>query len=270
VNQHRAWGIGVNSRIGAGRVRELARLAESLGYSSFWFNAIGPEPDPVHLLEAVSRETNGILIGAGVVPLDVFPPLLLRARMLAAHVDWDRVIFGLGSGAAKTHPLGLVKSGLECVQTAAPGARLAVGGTGPRMLQLGTRQADALVLSMVSPARARWVRTHVETAAHAEMQTPTVYLYYRVTSDRTHGAELLTEEMISHGAWPAGSRRRPAPDELLGGVGATAEQVSRQLDQYPSSWCPVLRPLVTDDAGALAEEFRRFAPASILSKFSQL
>jgi hypothetical protein len=135
---------------------------------------------------------------------------------------------------------------------------------GPRLLELGATQAGAVVLSMVSPARAQWVRSHVEGAAQAEPGTPAVYLYHRVTSDQSRGAELLTEEMISHGAWPADSGRSPVGDELLGSVGATPEQVRRQLDRYPPPWRPVLRPLVRGDAGpaALLEEFRRFAPAA--------
>ncbi|MEU6147530.1 LLM class flavin-dependent oxidoreductase [Streptomyces sp. NPDC047081] len=249
------WGIGVDSRAGPNRVLELAQLADSLGYTSFWFNVIGADQDPFPMLEAVVAGTERIDVGIGVIPLDLHPPGRLSERLSGLSFDVRRAILGLGSGAARERPLGLVKAGLEQVRSAIPELRLAVGGMGPRMISLGAAQADALVLSMMPFGRAHAAQQRISAGAGA---LPAVYAYHRVTTDTEHGQDMILAEMVSHGALPDDAPP-PGPDDLLGTVARSHQDVAAGLTRYPHSWRPVLRPLARADR-ELPDLFRRFAP----------
>jgi len=258
VTAPHTWGIGVDSRLGPDGVLELPQLADFLGYSSFWFNVVSADQDPLRLLETVLRGTKCIDVGIGVIPLDLYPPRRLSERLSRLSFDARRTIVGLGSGGARERPLQLVKAGLEHVRSAVPQLRLAVGGIGPRMLSLGAARADALVLSMMPLARAESVQQLISTAAQAP---PTLYAYHRVTPDTERGPELIHAEMVSHGAWPA-QAPPPGPDELLGTVAGSRQGIAAGLTRYPPTWRPVLRPLVRDGR-ELQQVFRQFAPVHV-------
>lgn len=255
-----AWGIGVDSRIGAEQVVAMARLAEELSYSSFWFNVIGAEPDPLLLLAKVLGGTRRIEVGVGVVPLHLFPPEEVAERLRRNNIDAQRAILGLGSGAAQERPLRLVRTGLQMARSVSPQLRLAVGGSGTRMLELGATHADALVLSMMPFSRASFAHATISQTAETRSFHPSIYVYHRVTPDTVHGATLIEAEMISNGAWGAGDPP-PSPEELLGTIG---DDVSVNLNRYPSAWRPVLRPLIgpSSEADSLPKLLERFAPAA--------
>jgi hypothetical protein len=80
-------GIGVHGALGAQATAELAMLAESCGYGSFWLNVVGREPDVIESVRLAVARTHDIEIGVGVFPLDLFPAEELGARLEASSLS---------------------------------------------------------------------------------------------------------------------------------------------------------------------------------------
>ena len=91
-------GIGIDGAVGPRAVAELAALAESRGYASFWLNVIGPRTDPIESLRLAIAGTGTIEIGVGVFPLDHYPAADLARRLAGAGLSMPRVIIGVAAG----------------------------------------------------------------------------------------------------------------------------------------------------------------------------
>ncbi len=75
-------GFGVTAAVDHGVVAELAREAERLGYTSFWFNDI-PHAEGLASVAAAAEVTTSIPLAVGVIPLDARPPAaIIRADHL--------------------------------------------------------------------------------------------------------------------------------------------------------------------------------------------
>jgi len=254
------WGLGVEGQLGADAVSGLAEHCEALGYQSFWFNMIGNSQDPIEILAACSERTHSILIGVGVIPLGYFPAGRIISGLANMELDSRRFVLGVGAHGLSDKPLVAVRAALRSIREVAPLTRTAVGGIGPRMLTIAAHEADAVVLSMVSPAKADWVVRHLsENAAGRALPDP--YLYHRVAVGPNAVAQ-LTATMAAHGAWDSATRA-PDSEELLGTPAESDNGAIRaDLAKYPGQIHSVLRPVPQNPADvtewhALA---LRFAP----------
>jgi alkanesulfonate monooxygenase SsuD/methylene tetrahydromethanopterin reductase-like flavin-dependent oxidoreductase (luciferase family) len=255
-------GIGVPGALGGEAIASLATLAEQLGYRSFWFNCVAPHADPAALLEAAMSRTERIEIGTGVVPLNGYPSQALAAQLAGRGADDPRVIVGIGSGSGRRGSLVRVIDGIVALRGAVPRARVVIGGKGPRMVTVGATVADGLLLSMLSPSDADGIESHLALAGR---RTSTTYSYHRVALD-PGAADRVHAEMVSHGAWPAGSDA-PRHDQLIGTVLSDAanphDALAADYARFPADWVPVLRPLPAraDDIDDWRALFRLLAPA---------
>ena len=95
----------INSHDGPEFYLKLARLADELGYNSFWQPDHWMLPgntatfDCWSLLAAVAAITSRIKLGSLVTPIVGYPPLVLSKRVLTVHaLSKGRVILGVGAG----------------------------------------------------------------------------------------------------------------------------------------------------------------------------
>ncbi len=90
-------GFGITAAVDHGVVRDLAREAELLGYSSLWANDV-PDADGLASLASAAAVTERISLGVGVIPLDRRPPGVIVEQARATGLPPDRLVLGIGSG----------------------------------------------------------------------------------------------------------------------------------------------------------------------------
>ena len=174
--------LGLAGALGPDLIARLAPAAEEAGFATLWVNDT-PGGDAVAALAAAARVTERIALATGVVPLDRQGPDALVSALQAADLPPDRLTVGIGSGAARTHQLGLVERGIEALRAGVPGAQVVVGALGPRMRRLATSVADGQLLNWLTPDAA---------SAQREPDARTI-LYVRTALDAAALPRLLAE-----------------------------------------------------------------------------
>jgi 5,10-methylenetetrahydromethanopterin reductase len=175
-------GVGTDGSTSMGETVELARQAESLGFSSFWLSEGYHSRSAIVRASMIAAATSRIKIGLGIVSPHIKHPALLA--MEAASLDEiarDRVILGVGRvlNALRKHAIDnrgtvlLVKESIEIIKgllsgqefrydgsrfkIVSPGSRLDldrcgklpvyVGATGPAALRLAGQYADGVLFN---------------------------------------------------------------------------------------------------------------------------
>jgi alkanesulfonate monooxygenase SsuD/methylene tetrahydromethanopterin reductase-like flavin-dependent oxidoreductase (luciferase family) len=90
-------GFGVAAAVSHDVIREIAREAEQLGYTSFWCNDT-PGADGLAALAEAAAVTTTITLGVGVIPLDRRPADVIAADVAALGLPQERLLLGIGSG----------------------------------------------------------------------------------------------------------------------------------------------------------------------------
>lgn len=158
-------GYGVAGSLDHTIVETLAPAVERAGYASFWANDT-PGGEGLASLAAAARATKTIDLGVGVIPLDRIPPKQIAVRLAELALPLGRVIVGVGSGAARTGTVELVRQAVVELKRQVP-VRVYVGALGPRMCRLGGEVADGLLLSWLTPEAAKAAAGFVKEGADA-------------------------------------------------------------------------------------------------------
>jgi alkanesulfonate monooxygenase SsuD/methylene tetrahydromethanopterin reductase-like flavin-dependent oxidoreductase (luciferase family) len=170
-------GFGIASSIRPDVVREVAREAERLGYTSFWVNDT-PAADGLASLDAAADATDHIDLGVGVIPLDRRPPDVLAEEVRHLRLPLDRFLLGVGGGSAPG-ALARVRSGVDALERSLA-TRVVVGALGPKMSVLAGETADGVLLNWLTPEYAGLTAREVVTAAErARRPRPKVLAYVR-------------------------------------------------------------------------------------------
>jgi 5,10-methylenetetrahydromethanopterin reductase len=197
-------GVGFSSHHPVADIIDYARLAEELGYDSFWLGERYYARGLYTLAAAVAQATKRIALGLGIVsPFTSHPSLIAMETAALDELSGGRAVLGLGvaqisaerQGQPATRPavslgeaVGIVRAMLGG-QTAEvegafftllpPGAKLVMplararvpiylGAMGPKSLELAGRIADGVVLGMfASPGFVRFAK---EAIARGEAQ----------------------------------------------------------------------------------------------------
>lgn len=172
--------LGLAGSVPPDVVREVAVAAEEAGLHALWINDT-LAGDALTGLAAAAEVTRTLRLASGVVPLDRVPAAQLAERVEQLGLPRDRLVLGVGSGAARS-PLGLVTAGLEELRHL--GVPLVLGALGPAMRRLGAQRADGLLLSWLTPASAAEARDRaLADAAEAGVPAPRLVLYTRTAVD---------------------------------------------------------------------------------------
>lgn len=192
-------GFGVAGTLDHGLVRDLAVAAEEAGYATFWVNDV-PGGEGLAGLQVAAKATSRIRLAVGVIPLDRQGPEQIVDRIVALELPTDRLLVGVGSGAANGG-LDRVRRGVASLAGLTP-ARIAVGALGPNMCQLAGEVADAVLLNWLVPgyvpASAAWA---LEGAATAGRSQPEILGYVRTALDE--GLAELETEANRYASFPA-------------------------------------------------------------------
>jgi alkanesulfonate monooxygenase SsuD/methylene tetrahydromethanopterin reductase-like flavin-dependent oxidoreductase (luciferase family) len=187
-------GIGIEGSIGPDAAAELAELAERRGYESFWINVVGAGVDPIGCLRQILARTSAIEIGVGLFPLDAYPAVSLAPRLAAIGTSNRRIIVGVAGGQIRQGLLRVTADAVARLRAALPACRIATGGYGPKMLELGGRVADVVLGNWLTPQRLAWLIDNVEAGAREAARTPPpVYLYHRSACGEDAVARLSRE-----------------------------------------------------------------------------
>lgn len=91
--------IGFNPTISASEAADFARLAEQLGFESFWVHENPFIKDAVSLLSSAISATNTIRVGSGCVSVVTRHPLLATTTFVTLNeISGGRVVMGVGLG----------------------------------------------------------------------------------------------------------------------------------------------------------------------------
>jgi len=254
-----ALSIGVAATLGPHLIAQIARVAEDAGFHSLWVNDT-PDGDAIAALGAAARATDRLRLATGVVPLDRRGPAEILEALDRAGIPDERLVLGVGSGAARTGQLALVADGVARLREARS-AQIVVGALGPRMRRLAAREADGLLLSWLTPAAAAAQREE----ALAERETTRTHLYVRTAFDVGARDRMLREadRYASYPNYAANFARLGfgARDTVLPAPGT--RDVAERLGAYLAAVDEVvLRAIVAEDDFAEYEAFVTEAAAA--------
>ena len=183
---------------------DLARVADGLGYHSFWVAEVNG-PEAFSLLGAASQTTRGVALGTGVLPLQVrTPPLLaMAAASLQQLVPTREVLLGIGISspvvASDWHgteygsrPLAQVREVVTLLRACLSGEpvtfqgdfydvrrfrlgvemsdqrpKIVVGALGEGMLRLAGEVADGVLLNYIPASHVPWSVEQVRRGGNA-------------------------------------------------------------------------------------------------------
>ncbi len=246
-------GLGVDGSLHPSGIAAIAREVERLGYQSFWMNVVAGQSEPTTILAAALRETSSVDVGIGVVPLDAYD-LTRFATSVNALPGSRRTVVGLGSGRLRRGVPDFMTHAVAAFREACPGVRVALGGYGPKMLQLGGSLADVVCLNWLTPERLAWSLDLVAKGAGqaGRISTPRLVAYVRAAVG-PDGRERIHSEWKVYQSFPhaLGTLAGAPPSEPGGIIAERPEEVTAQMSTYTGVH-PVIRPLASSK-GDLAE-----------------
>ncbi len=188
--------IGVAGTLGAGAIARLAPAVEGHGFRSIWVNDT-PGGDSLAALAAAAGATRRLVLATGVIPVDRRRPDEIVRAVEESGIPEDRLVLGIGAGAARRGALSLVGDAVGALRDGTE-ARVLVGALGPRMRRLGAERAHGLLLSWLTPDLAG----DQAGQAHAVSPDAHVALYVRTAVEHDAGSR-LAEEARRYGGYPA-------------------------------------------------------------------
>ena len=209
----------------------MARLAEGLGYASFW-TAETTGPEAFSLLGAVGVAAPSLDLGTGVLALQLRTPMVVAmagATLQALHPERE-IVLGVGISSpvvtSRWHgvpygesPLGQTREYVTLLRECLSGEKvdfagdhyevkgfrlgvrlgerrpkIVVGALNPKMLQLAGQVADGVLLNYLPASHIPWSVEQVRKGGPA-----TVYAYVHAgVCDRVQGVELARRDLFSY------------------------------------------------------------------------
>lgn len=192
-------GFGIAAAVSHDVVREVAREAEQLGYTSFWCNDT-PGADGIAALAAAASVTEQIKLGVGVIPLDRRPADVIARDVEALGVPTDRLLLGVGSGGDRR--VSKVHDGVDRLHELLS-APVVVGALGPKMTQLSGEAADGVLFNWQTPETAQSSGQICRDAADAAGRPRPLVMAYVRTALLPQANERLDLEANRYGRVPA-------------------------------------------------------------------
>jgi 5,10-methylenetetrahydromethanopterin reductase len=224
------FGVGMDPIEPPAEVLDSARLAERLGYESFWVaDSQLLMRDAFVLMGLVCRET-GLIVGSGVTNFVTrHPSVIARAYSTLEELAPGRVVLGAGVGDSALRLIGRRPSTVAQVEQAIGHIRTLLRGddveydgagpvvlrdavpvpiylaaTGPRMLALAGRAADGVLLGYLTDTeQLEAARAIVESEARRAGRDLAGFRYVAwipccVDADSAHAAEQVSVHVARH------------------------------------------------------------------------
>lgn len=254
-------GFGIDASVPTETAEQVASLAGTLGYGSFWVNGSPPEGALDSLVAAAS--SSDLDLGVGVVPLTRMEIGDLIDAVIERDLPQDRLWLGVGSSR---NPGGLddvreaahqIRAHLDC--------KVVTGAVGPKMTQLAGEEADCVLFTWWPKNEVANSRQLVaEAADDAGRPTPVIASYIRCAL-LPQAAEAVEDKSARYAAIP-----RYAEVFARNGISAAdsvatghnrQELLERIVDEEVVIDLPVIRAITADDSfESIAELARACAP----------
>jgi alkanesulfonate monooxygenase SsuD/methylene tetrahydromethanopterin reductase-like flavin-dependent oxidoreductase (luciferase family) len=179
--------IGFAASLGPEVIARLAPAAEDAGFHGLWVNDT-PGADSLAALSSAALVTTQLTLATGVVPVDRQPAAEIAASVGTLDLPQERLVLGIGSGAAKNGALAMVRDAAAALRGQVS-ARVIVGALGPRMRRLAVEHSDGVLLTWLTPSAAREQAVEARAAASGAH----VVLYVRTALDPGAGHRLDVE-----------------------------------------------------------------------------
>ncbi len=156
----------IEAAIGEENVAEAARLAEQLGYGTFWLGGSPRLPSVRQLLEA----TDSLVVGTSIVNIWAYEPAQLAAEYAELARDFaDRLVVGIGVGHPEaatdySRPLASMRAfldGIDDAESAIPPDRRCLAALAPKMLALSAERSLGTIPYFVPVAHTRAARAQL-------------------------------------------------------------------------------------------------------------
>jgi alkanesulfonate monooxygenase SsuD/methylene tetrahydromethanopterin reductase-like flavin-dependent oxidoreductase (luciferase family) len=222
-------GYGIAAATLASLVAPLAAAAEANGYATFWVNDT-PGSDGFEALRRAAEATSSIRLGVGVIPIDRRPAVEIVEAIEEHKLPTDRLIVGVGAGGELYGSLDNVRAAVQTIRDES-GVPVAVGALGPKMVAMGAKDADAVLLNWLTPRQALFstqeIRSRQGEDHHCE-----VIAYVRVALPE--GFEQLSGEGDRYASIPAYARHfaRMQAQPLQTCVYGTKEKIQTGLAAF--------------------------------------
>ncbi|GAB3280023.1 LLM class flavin-dependent oxidoreductase [Microbacterium sp. Root53] len=144
--------IGIAAAVGPEVARRIAPAIEQAGFGALWVNDT-PGADALEVSAAAAAVTSRLRVATGVIAVDRRPAPQLLADLARLDIPADRLVLGIGSGAARSGALGLVRDAVDELRQGGVGD-IVVGALGPRMRRLAADRADGVLLNWLTPCAA--------------------------------------------------------------------------------------------------------------------
>ncbi|MCP5029854.1 MAG: LLM class F420-dependent oxidoreductase [Actinomycetia bacterium] len=255
--------FGSYSALGLDAALDTARLAQELGYRSFW-TAEASGPEAFSTLAAAGAAAPGLDLGTGVLALQLRTPQLAAmgaATLQALHPDRD-ILIGIGvSSPAVVHrwhgaeygdrPMAQTREYLTLLRQCLSGEavtfqgdffearkfrlgvrlgdrrpRIILGALNPRMLAMGGQLADGVLLNYVPASHVGWSVEQIRRGGNAD-----VYAYVHAgVAERADGIEYARRDLFSYAVVDSYARNfeRAGYGEAVAAIRSAHENRDRQ------------------------------------------
>ena len=179
--------VGIPATAGAEVARRVAPLLEDAGFGALWINETQAR-NALDIAAAALGATTRLRVATGVIPVDRRPASELLDDLARLEPPMDRLTLGVGSGAARSGALALMRDTVAALRDGGAGD-IVLGALGPRMRALAAEVADGVLLNWLTPSAAR----DQAVEHHAVAPAGRVALYVRTAVDSGGVARLLAE-----------------------------------------------------------------------------
>jgi alkanesulfonate monooxygenase SsuD/methylene tetrahydromethanopterin reductase-like flavin-dependent oxidoreductase (luciferase family) len=278
----------------------VVRTAEASGYEAVFVPEITAR-EAFSTLTGFGAATERLRLGTGVVTLQSRTPVMTAMAAATVHdVSGGRFILGIGAGSGKgaaglrpdagaLRPLGLTEEYTRVVRTALAGERVEsdafgirgfrlglsfagdpppppvwVAALGDRMVALGGRAADGILLNWCTPDRVSAARRTLADAAEAAGRDPaslTIAVYVRAALEVDEGLALpsLREMTGLYASFPAYRAQMAAMGLEAEAEAAAAAHAAGRAEEVPEALVRAL--IVVGDRTDALERFQAYHDA---------
>ncbi len=177
-------GINFNGDQSFAEIAESAKQAEQLGYSNIWVGESMDFKHPFPVIAAIADATRKITVGSGIISYFFNHGFhIVKAFETLVEAYGNRFVIALApgdlnslkiAGIDASKPLKKLEQTIVELRASEVLADtpIYVGASGPRMIELGSRLADGVLLNYVHPEYVEWALEHIALETYVGVYAP--------------------------------------------------------------------------------------------------
>lgn len=202
------FGINFNGDMSTPDLKKAARAAEEAGFTHIWVGESINYVHPFPIMTACLEYTEDIKVGTGIIsPQRTRRYHIRKAASTMKEVYGDRVLVGLAAGdkyGLQTDCIDtgkvmtLLENSVKRFKETDPTVPVFIGASGPRLIGLGSRVADGVLLNYVHPDHVRWALDHFEKDTYKAVYGPSLVLPDEELVGNLRGAAAVVAAGANH------------------------------------------------------------------------